>query len=100
MSEAGGDEVLIQGVTLVFIDEGGRPIANASDFDASVPAGYQMREAQYHRAFNALADIVVSAYASPALTRAIEPYHRRELLRKLKNEHGCRIFEIDHGHKP
>ncbi len=87
-----------KGVVLVFLDEKGNAIAHAADFHLSAPGGFSLYEGQRARAKRDLAWSVCQAYASPNLTRAIEPYDRQKIMDTLCGRHGCKVHEIAIGH--
>lgn len=82
------------GVVLVFIDEKGRAIAHAADFEPQAPAGFTLLAVQRGRARRALAWAVCSAYSSPQFTRGIEAYDAQTILDRLCLSHGCQIHEV------
>lgn len=87
-----------KGLIAVFTDETGHVIASATDFKPGRPGGFKMIEAQRGRVNQSLAYKVVEAYASPALTRAIDQYQREQILRKLQVEHKCSVKLIPVGY--
>lgn len=87
------------GVVLVFIDEHGNAIADASDFRRAAPGGCTLLEGQRWRARRALDVAVCRAYASPMLTRGMDDGDCARVVEQLVRKHGCRVHEIAIGHK-
>jgi len=88
-----------RGVVLVFIDERGRAIAHAADFEPQAPGGFTLVEGQRHRAKVELAFAVCNAYASPNLVRGLERYDCERIVDRLVCRHGCRVHEVVVGHE-
>lgn len=88
-----------QGVVAVFIDDAGRSVFVASDFDNGGAAGFSKKEMQKIRAKQKLYRMVVDGYSSPQLSRAICNYKAESIVQELCNNHKCKIhFEyINHG---
>ncbi|MGE0444535.1 MAG: hypothetical protein AB7P99_04850 [Vicinamibacterales bacterium] len=86
------------GVVLVFLDERGRVVAHAADFNRDVPAGFDLDEIQRRRAKLELAFAVCNAYASPHLVRGLERYDCERIVERLCSAHGCKVHEITVGH--
>ncbi len=92
------DSHVPRGIVLVFIDERGRAVAHAADFEPQAPGGFKLIEGQRHRARRLLASAVCEAYANPNLVRGIEAYDRERIIDQLCRVHGCRVHEISIGH--
>lgn len=87
-----------KGVVAVLVSADGCELANAANFDAGNPAGFSKREAQESRARRALALATMNALASPQLSPAIDSYVAELLMKRLCDQHGCRVVIVPVGH--
>lgn len=99
MADDGAEETPVRGVVMVFIDEQGRPICEATDFDGDSYGGFKLMEAQRMRCKAELARVVCRAYASPQLVRGIDQYRAEEILRNLVRDHGCKVRTVYVGYE-
>lgn len=88
-----------KGVVAVLVGADGCEIANTADFDAGKPAGFSQRDAQESRARRALAMATMEALASPRLTQAIDVYTAEQIVRRMCDQHGCRVVVVPVGHE-
>lgn len=88
-----------KGVVAVLVGADGCELANAADFDAVKPAGFSQREAQESRARRALALATMNALAAPRLTQAIDAYTAEQIMRRMCDQHGCRVVIVPVGHE-
>ena len=73
---------MIGGVTAIYVHDG-RVVAHVSDFNQSRPGGYEIQEAQSHRARVALALELVRVLSSPLLSDAVDGYIAEQILKRL-----------------
>jgi hypothetical protein len=88
-----------KGVVAVLVGSDGRDIANAADFSAGAPAGFQRQEAQESRVRRALAVATMAALASPRLSDAIDVYTAERIMRTMCDERGCRVVIVPVGYE-
>lgn len=86
-----------QGVVAILVTEDGREIANATDFHAGAPGGFEQLEAQIIRARRMLALKAMNELASPLLSNAIEEHHARSILQRMC-ELGCKVVVVPVGY--
>lgn len=87
-----------QGVVMIFIDEHGQPICEATDFDRSGYGGFKLKEAQRMRCKAELARQVVRTYASSQLSRAVEQHQCEQIMRDLQSRFKCKVKVVFVGH--
>jgi hypothetical protein len=87
-----------KGMVAVLVGSDGREIANAADFNGGRPAGFSQREAQESRARRQLALVTMDTLASPQLTKAIDLYTAEQIVRRMCDQHGCRVVIVPVGH--
>ena len=88
-----------KGVVAVLVGADGCELANAADFDAGKPAGFSQQEAQESRARRALALAAMDALAAPRLSQAIDAYTAEQIMRRMCDQHGCRVVVVPVGHE-
>jgi len=85
---------VVSGIVQVFLDEKGRAIAHAADFNQSRYGGHTLHESQRHRVRESLAIKVCEAYSSPQLVRGMDKHDAEKIVRNLVVLFGCRIHEV------
>ena len=86
------------GVVMVFTDEHGRFITEATDFDPQAFSSFTVKHSQEIRCRKLLARRVIEAYASPQLARAIGEYEGEKIINQLRDAHKCQVRTIYVGH--
>lgn len=86
-----------QGIVAVLVDNAGREIANATDFDLCHPGGFTLRQTQEIRARENLAMTAVRNLSSPILSGAITR-DKAELILRNMCLNGCKVIIVPVGY--
>ena len=88
-----------KGVVAVLVGNDGCEIATATAFNTGAPAGFSRQQYQEIAARSDLALAAMRALASPRLTDAIDGYTAERIMRKMCDEHGCRVVIVPVGYE-
>lgn len=89
----------VQGIVAIYINENGKVVADAADFNRSCPGGYTLREAQEFRAKQNLSFAVIRAYCSDTVVNSLESYECESIVRKLPGKISIIPIGYEEGEK-
>jgi hypothetical protein len=89
-----------KGMIGILTDETGRVVATEADFDTSGSGGFTNAQAQKLRLKGAVAYVMMRAYCSPVVVKAMSSYRVEELMDELCRNHGFRLTWKAIGHDP
>lgn len=89
------DPLKINGVVAVLTDDAGRVAAHYADFGQSRPGGFELREAQRHRAERGVAAEFIFRYGAEIFAKVVNEFTAARIMGELCAHHGWRLTMID-----
>ena len=88
-----------KGMIAMFLAPDGHVVAHAADFHTDHPGGYSVREAQQHRARQAMWHATVRAMCNLDLAECVSTHQCEQILQDMCRKKGYRMEEIAIGYK-